>query len=103
MRLRPSFFPFTEPSFELDLRCVVCAGEGCPVCKRSGWVELLGCGLIHPNVLRAGGIDSAQWSGFAFGVGIDRLCMMRHGIDEIRHFAAGDLRFLRQFPTALHG
>jgi phenylalanyl-tRNA synthetase alpha chain len=103
VRLRPSFFPFTEPSFELDVRCLVCGGKGCPVCKRSGWVELLGCGLIHPNVLRAGGVDPARWSGYAFGLGIDRLVMMRHGIEDIRHFAAGDLRFLRQFAGGLHG
>jgi phenylalanyl-tRNA synthetase alpha chain len=103
VRLRPSFFPFTEPSFELDLRCLVCRGEGCPVCKRTGWVEILGCGLIHPNVLKAGGIDSSAWSGFAFGLGVDRLAMMRHGVEDIRHFAAGDLRFLGAFAGALHG
>jgi phenylalanyl-tRNA synthetase alpha chain len=103
VRLRPSFFPFTEPSFELDLRCLVCSGAGCPVCKRTGWVELLGCGLIHPNVLRSGGIDPGAWSGFAFGLGIDRLAMMRHGVEDIRHFAAGDLRFLRRFAGGLHG
>ncbi|MCC7140092.1 MAG: phenylalanine--tRNA ligase subunit alpha [Planctomycetes bacterium] len=103
VRLRPSFFPFTEPSFELDVRCLVCGGTGCAVCKRTGWVELLGCGLIHPNVLRAGGIDPATWSGFAFGLGVDRLTMMRHGIEDIRHFAAGDLRFLRQFAGGLVG
>lgn len=103
VRLRPSFFPFTEPSFEMDVRCLVCGGAGCPVCKRTGWVELLGCGLIHPNVLKAGGIDPARWSGFAFGLGVDRLCMMRHAIDDIRHFAAGDVRFLAQFAGGLHG
>ena len=103
VRLRPSFFPFTEPSFELDIRCLVCAGKGCPVCKRSGWVELLGCGLIHPSVLKAGGVDPTRWSGYAFGLGVDRLVMMRHGIEDIRHLAAGDLRFLRQFAGGLHG
>jgi phenylalanyl-tRNA synthetase alpha chain len=103
VRLRPSFFPFTEPSFELDVRCLVCGGKGCPVCKRSGWVELLGCGLVHPNVLRAGGIDPARWSGFAFGLGIDRLVMMRHGIEDIRHLMGGDLRFLRQFARGVRG
>ena len=103
VRLRPSFFPFTEPSFELDLRCLVCLGKGCPVCKRSGWVELLGCGLVHPNVLRAGGIDPAAWSGFAFGLGVDRLLMMRHGIEDIRHLMGGDLRFLRQFARGVEG
>jgi phenylalanyl-tRNA synthetase alpha chain len=103
VRLRPSFFPFTEPSFELDLGCLVCDGKGCPVCKRTGWVELLGCGLVHPNVLRAGGIDPAKWSGFAFGLGIDRLLMMRHGLEDIRHLNGGDLRFLRQFPRGVEG
>jgi phenylalanyl-tRNA synthetase alpha chain len=103
VRLRPSFFPFTEPSFELDVRCLVCGGPGCPVCKRSGWVELLGCGLVHPNVLRAGGIDPARWSGFAFGLGIDRLVMMRHAIEDIRHLMGGDLRFLRQFARGVRG
>lgn len=103
VRLRPSYFPFTEPSFELDLRCLVCSGAGCPVCKRTGWVELLGCGLIHPSVLRAGGVDPSRWSGFAFGLGVDRLTMMRHRIEDIRHFAGGDLRFLAQFAGGLHG
>jgi phenylalanyl-tRNA synthetase alpha chain len=103
VRLRPSYFPFTEPSFELDLRCLVCAGKGCPVCKRSGWLELLGCGLVHPNVLRAGGIDPREWSGFAFGLGIDRLAMMRYGIEDVRHLMAGDVRFLRQFSRGIAG
>jgi phenylalanyl-tRNA synthetase alpha chain len=103
VRLRPSFFPFTEPSFELDIRCLVCGGGGCPVCKRTGWVELLGCGLVHPNVLRAGGVDPARWSGFAFGLGIDRLVMMRYGIEDIRHLMGGDLRFLRQFARGARG
>ena len=103
VRLRPSFFPFTEPSFELDLRCLVCEGKGCPVCKRSGWVELLGCGLVHPNVLRACGVDPAAWSGFAFGLGIDRLVMMRHGIEDIRWLMSGDRRFLSQFGAGVAG
>lgn len=103
VRLRPSFFPFTEPSFELDLRCLVCGGPGCPVCRRTGWVEILGCGLVHPNVLRAGGIDPAEFSGFAFGLGVDRLLMMRHGIEDIRHLMGGDLRFLRQFARGVNG
>jgi phenylalanyl-tRNA synthetase alpha chain len=97
VRLRPGFFPFVEPGFELDIQCLICAGEGCPVCKQSGWVELLPCGLVHPNVLRAGGLDPGEWNGFAFGLGLTRLVMMRYGIDDIRHLAAGDLRFLRQF------
>jgi phenylalanyl-tRNA synthetase alpha chain len=97
VRLRPGFFPFVEPGFELDIQCLLCDGRGCAVCKQSGWVELLPCGLVHPNVLRAGGLDPEQWNGFAFGLGLTRLVMMRYGIDDIRHLAAGDLRFLRQF------
>jgi len=97
VRLRPGFFPFVEPGFELDIQCLICGGSGCPVCKQSGWVELVGCGLVHPNVLRSGGIDPGEWNGFAFGLGLTRLVMMRYGIDDIRHLAAGDLRFLRQF------
>lgn len=97
VRLRPGFFPFVEPGFELDIKCLICGGPGCPVCKQSGWVELLPCGLVHPNVLRAGGIDPDQWNGFAFGLGLTRLVMMRYAIDDIRHLASGDLRFLRQF------
>jgi phenylalanyl-tRNA synthetase alpha chain len=97
VRLRPGFFPFVEPGFELDIGCLICGGPGCPVCKQSGWVELVGCGLVHPNVLRSGGIDPDEWNGFAFGLGLTRLVMMRYGIDDIRHLAAGDLRFLRQF------
>jgi len=97
VRLRPGFFPFVEPGFELDLQCLLCGGSGCPVCKQSGWVELVGCGLVHPNVLRSGGIDPDEWNGFAFGLGITRLVMMRYAIDDIRHLAGGDLRFLQQF------
>lgn len=97
VRLRPGFFPFVEPGFELDLRCMVCDGAGCPVCKQSGWVEFLGCGLVHPNVIRAGGLDPGEWEGWAFGVGLSRLVMMRYGIDDIRWLMSGDLRFLRQF------
>lgn len=97
VRLRPGFFPFVEPGFELDIQCLICGGAGCPVCKQSGWVELLPCGLVHPNVLRSGKLDPEQWQGFAFGLGLTRLVMMRYAIDDIRHLAAGDLRFLRQF------
>ncbi len=97
VRLRPGFFPFVEPGFELDIDCQICGGKGCPVCKNSGWVEFLGCGLVHPNVLRMGGIDPEQYSGFAFGMGLDRLVMTRYGIDDIRLFHSGDLRFLEQF------
>jgi len=97
VRLRPGFFPFVEPGFELDIQCLICGGSGCPVCKQSGWVELLPCGLVHPNVLRAGGIDPEEWNGFAFGLGLTRLVMMRYAIDDIRHLQSGDLRFLSQF------
>ncbi|MBT7007474.1 phenylalanine--tRNA ligase subunit alpha [Candidatus Falkowbacteria bacterium] len=96
-RLRPGFFPFVEPGFELDINCLICGGKGCSVCKQTGWVELLPCGMVHPNVLKAGGINSDEYSGFAFGLGLTRLVMMKYGIDDIRHFASGDLRFLKQF------
>lgn len=97
IRLRPGFFPFVEPGFELDIQCLICGGKGCPVCKQSGWVELLPCGMVHPNVLRAGNIDPEKYSGFAFGLGLTRLVMMRYGIDDIRLLNSGDLRFLKQF------
>ncbi len=97
VRLRPGYFPFVEPGFELDIDCQICGGKGCPVCKYSGWVEFLGCGLVHPNVLEMGGIDPERYSGFAFGMGLDRLVMTKYGIDDIRLFHRGDLRFLEQF------
>jgi phenylalanyl-tRNA synthetase alpha chain len=97
VRLRPGYFPFVEPGFELDIRCLLCGGKGCSVCKQVGWVELCPCGMVHPNVLRAGKIDPAEYSGFAFGLGLDRLVMMRYGIEDIRHLHAADLRFLGQF------
>jgi phenylalanyl-tRNA synthetase alpha chain len=97
VRLRPGYFPFVEPGFELDIRCLICGGSGCAVCKQSGWVELLPCGLVHPNVLRMSGIDPEHWGGFAFGLGLTRLAMMRYAIDDIRLLAGGDLRFLNQF------
>lgn len=97
VRLRPGYFPFVEPGFELDIQCLICAGKGCPVCKQSGWVELLPCGLVHPNVLRMSGIDPDEWGGFAFGLGLTRLAMMRFGIDDIRQLQGGDMRFLTQF------
>ncbi len=100
VRLRPGFFPFVEPGFELDISCLICGGSGCPVCKQSGWVELLPCGLVNPHVLRMGGIDPAGWNGFAFGLGLTRLAMMRYGIDDIRWLQSGDLRFLNQFGGA---
>jgi phenylalanyl-tRNA synthetase alpha chain len=96
IRLRPGYFPFVEPGFELDARCPFCT-DGCRVCKRSTWIELLPCGMVHPNVLRSGGIDPEQWTGFAFGLGLSRLVMLRYGIDDVRHLLGGDLRFLEQF------
>jgi phenylalanyl-tRNA synthetase alpha chain len=97
VRLRPGFFPFVEPGFELDVSCLICGGGGCSVCKQSGWVELMPCGLVNPAVLRAGGADPEEWNGFAFGLGLTRLAMMRYGIDDIRLLMSGDLRFLKQF------
>jgi phenylalanyl-tRNA synthetase alpha chain len=97
IRLRPSYFPFTEPSAELDISCVICKGAGCRVCKFSGWTELGGCGMVHPNVLRNGGYDPDEFSGFAGGFGFERSAMMKHGVDDIRLFPANDLRFLEQF------
>lgn len=97
IRLRPGYFPFVEPGFELDMECSVCAGKGCSVCKQSGWVELLPCGLVHPNVIRHGGLDPKEWSGWAFGLGLSRLVMMKYEINDIRHLMGSDLRFLEQF------
>jgi phenylalanyl-tRNA synthetase alpha chain len=97
VRLRPGYFPFVEPGFELDIHCLICDGAGCAVCKQSGWVELLPCGLVHPNVLRLSNIDPDEWGGFAFGLGLTRLAMMRYEIDDIRQLQGGDLRFLSQF------
>ena len=97
VRFRASYFPFTEPSAEVDIDCVLCGGKGCRVCKNSGWLEILGCGMVHPNVLRNGGYDPARYTGFAFGMGPERIAMLKYGIDDIRHFFANDLRFLQQF------
>jgi len=99
MRLRPSYFPFTEPSAEADMSCVFCEGKGCRTCKSTGWLEIGGCGMVHPNVLRASGIDAQRYSGYAFGMGIDRLAMLRYGVNDLRLFFENDLRFLRQFRT----
>jgi phenylalanyl-tRNA synthetase alpha chain len=98
MRLRPSYFPFTEPSAEVDIECVFCHGQGCRVCKHTGWLEILGCGMIHPHVLAAADIDSEKWQGYAFGMGIERLAMLRYGVDDLRLFFENDLQFLKQFP-----
>ncbi len=97
VRLRPGFFPFVEPGFEMDIKCLVCEGKGCSVCKQSGWVELMPCGMVHPKVLEAGNIDSKIYSGFAFGLGLTRMVMMKYRIDDIRLLESGDLRFLKQF------
>ncbi len=99
MRLRPSYFPFTEPSAEVDMSCVFCAGRGCRTCKHTGWLEIAGCGMVHPNVLKASGIDPERFTGYAFGAGIDRLAMLRYGVNDLRLFFENDLRFLRQFRT----
>ena len=98
VRLRPGFFPFVEPGFELDVNCPFCKGQGCSVCKQSGWIEILPCGMVHPAVLQKGGIDPEEYTGFAFGMGLQRVAMLRYGIDDIRQFMGGDLRFLQQFP-----
>ena len=99
MRLRPSYFPFTEPSAEVDMSCVFCNGRGCRTCKHTGWLEISGCGMVHPNVLRASGVDPERYTGYAFGAGIDRLAMLRYGVNDLRLFFENDLRFLRQFRT----
>lgn len=97
VRLRPGFFPFVEPGFELDISCLICGGEGCPSCKHSGWLELCPCGMIHPNVLREGGIDPEEYTGFAFGLGLTRLVMMKYGVKDIRDLNSGSLKALGQF------
>lgn len=97
VRLRPGYFPFVEPGFELDIKCEICGGKGCPTCKYSGWVELLPCGMVHPNVLKYGGIDSEKYTGFAFGLGLTRLAMMKYGVPDIRVFNSGNLKIMKQF------
>lgn len=97
VRLRPGFFPFTEPSYEMDMSCRVCGGKGCPTCKNSGWIEMVGSGMIHPNVLRAGGIDPDEYTGFAFGFGLTRLAMMKYKINDIRILNSGNIRYLKEF------
>jgi len=96
-RFRPSYFPFTEPSAEVDIECVMCSGAGCRVCGNSGWIEILGCGMVHPNVFDNVGIDNEEWTGFAFGMGVERLAMLRYGVNDLRLFFENDLRFLEQF------
>jgi phenylalanyl-tRNA synthetase alpha chain len=97
VRIRPGYFPFVEPGIELDIKCTICGGKKCPACKHTGWLELLPAGMVHPNVLKHGGLDPEKYSGFAFGLGLTRMAMMRYGIGDIRLFNGGDLRFVRQF------
>ena len=99
LRFRPSFFPFTEPSAEVDVTCYLCGGKGCRVCKKSGWLEIMGCGMVHPNVMRNCGIDPETWSGYAFGMGVDRTVLLRYKIDDIRLLFENDLRMLKQFTA----
>lgn len=99
IRLRPSFFPFTEPSVEVDVSCFLCGGSGCNVCKQTGWIEMLGAGMVHPNVLEMAGFDSKKYTGFAFGIGVERIAMLKYGIEDIRQFYLNDQRFLKQFFT----
>jgi phenylalanyl-tRNA synthetase alpha chain len=101
VRFRPSYFPFTEPSAEMDISCTLCKGEGCSVCKYTGWLEILGCGMVHPNVLENCGIDSNKYTGFAFGMGIERPALLKYGINDIRLFSENDVRFLKQFTSAI--
>lgn len=101
IRLRPSYFPFTEPSAEMDVSCTLCGGKGCTVCKGSGWLEILGCGMVDPAVLENNGIDPKEYSGYAFGMGVERIAMLRYGVDDIRNFFENDVRFLQQFQSAL--
>ena len=97
VRFRPSYFPFTEPSAEVDIQCVNCAGAGCRVCSQTGWLEVMGCGMVHPRVLEGSGIDPERYTGFAFGMGVERLAMLRYGVNDLRLFFENDLRFLEQF------
>lgn len=100
IRLRPSFFPFVEPGLEVDVSCFQCGGVGCPMCKQTGWIEILGAGMVHPNVLEMAGYDHTKFKGFAFGMGVERIAILRYGIDDIRHFYTNDVRFLKQFRGA---
>jgi phenylalanyl-tRNA synthetase alpha chain len=100
IRLRPSYFPFTEPSAEMDISCTICSGKGCNICKQTGWVEILGCGMVDPQVLENCGIDSNKYKGFAFGMGIERITMLKYQIKDLRLFFENDVRFLKQFTSA---
>ena len=99
--MRPSYFPFTEPSAEVDVSCNLCGGKGCNVCKGTGWLEIMGCGMVDPNVLKANGIDPEKYSGFAFGMGIERIAMLKYGVKDLRLYFENDVRFLHQFDEAL--
>jgi phenylalanyl-tRNA synthetase alpha chain len=99
IRLRPSYFPFTEPSAEMDISCTVCGGKGCNICKYSGWVEILGCGMVHPNVLKNCNIDPDKYTGFALGMGIERIAILKYQVKDLRLFSQNDLRFLKQFSS----
>ena len=101
IRMRPSYFPFTEPSAEVDVSCNLCGGKGCNVCKGTGWLEIMGCGMVDPNVLEANGIDSKKYSGFAFGMGVERIAMLKYGVKDLRLYFENDVRFLHQFDTVL--
>ena len=101
IRMRPSYFPFTEPSAEVDVSCNICHGKGCNICKGTGWLEILGCGMVDPNVLEASGIDSSKYSGFAFGMGLERIAMLKWRVNDLRHYFENDLRFLQEFDTAV--
>ena len=99
IRMRPSYFPFTEPSAEVDVSCNLCGGKGCNVCKHTGWLEIMGCGMVDPNVLEASGIDSKKYSGFAFGMGVERISMLKYGVKDLRLYFENDVRFLNQFDS----
>ena len=99
VRFRPSYFPFTEPSAEMDISCTVCGGKGCNLCKHSGWVEILGCGMVHPNMLRNFGIDPDEYTGFAFGMGVERITQIKFQVNDLRLYSQNDVRFLRQFQA----
>lgn len=101
IRLRPSYFPFTEPSAEMDISCTICGGKGCNICKGTGWLEILGCGMVDPNVLEASGIDSKIYSGFAFGMGVERIAMLKYDVKDLRQYFENDVRFLKQFSATI--
>ena len=100
IRLRPSYFPFTEPSAEMDISCNICGGKGCPFCKGTGWVEILGCGMVDPNVFELNGIDSKKYTGYAFGLGVERIANLKYRVNDLRLFSENDTRFLKEFQSA---